>query len=390
MDGDPIIRPLVGTACEGGDETLLPGSLFGRESRCLSAKDLVLRDPKGQKKPNIAGVCAKVKCGNDKTVSVQLKGYEQNDKQWHECSGDKATVELDGSVFSNGTIECPKYEEVCTGLPKTETLTIKFYNGPQGGDVYDTVVKEDEDEEEEQTNTEHTPVSPAPNPDDNVEKEVNVPTVNEKNGTQTDTKPESTVDTLPQVPPNTSVEVKEEKEEEKDDDDDNETTVTPSGDATISSTTEEDNVSQSADTATVPSDESHDNVSDNSNTSVIPPHNMDSSQKEDSSKPGNAPETKDSQHHEKTPQDEAPQEEEIPPKEGESSKSESPDNNNTGSLANEQGDHNTEKDTDYSEVESSKNPTGVSSGKDSDSSIAISFFGPLMLLVCAVAAVGAL
>ncbi|KAH9588702.1 Peptidase M8, partial [Trypanosoma melophagium] len=151
MDGDPIIRPLVGTACEGGDETLLPGSLFGRESRCLSAKDLVLRDPKGQKKPNIAGVCAKVKCGNDKTVSVQLKGYEQNDKQWHECSGDKATVELDGSVFSNGTIECPKYEEVCTGLPKTETLTVKFYTGAEVRDTHEVLNDKPTEERAEET-----------------------------------------------------------------------------------------------------------------------------------------------------------------------------------------------------------------------------------------------
>ncbi|ORC85124.1 surface protease GP63 [Trypanosoma theileri] len=155
MDGYPIIRPLNGTVCEGGDENLLPGSLLGRDSRCLNAKGLFLRDPNGHRSHTMGGVCAKVKCDNaNKKVSVQLKGYDKKKELiWHECNDDNAAVKLEGSFFESGTIKCPKYEEVCTGLPKTNSLKIKYYSGKQDLEARDVVVNDDDEETGAATNT---------------------------------------------------------------------------------------------------------------------------------------------------------------------------------------------------------------------------------------------
>ncbi|ORC83623.1 putative surface protease GP63 [Trypanosoma theileri] len=165
MDGDAIIRPFIGTDCEDGNETLLPGSLFGRDSRCLKAEGLKITGS-SDTHLNIAGVCAKVKCDNEKKeVSVQLKGYTENNKEWHECSDDKANVELTDSEFSGGTIKCPKYEEVCIGLLETEAPSnITFYNGTKFTDGYVDLHDENKEEEEKTTKNFEPPHSQSVSP----------------------------------------------------------------------------------------------------------------------------------------------------------------------------------------------------------------------------------
>ncbi|ORC89984.1 putative surface protease GP63, putative,metallopeptidase [Trypanosoma theileri] len=141
MDNYPIIKPLIGTACEGGEESLMPGSLVSNMSRCLKAENLKLK--KGDMK--VLGVCAKLKCEDGKKVSVQLKGYGKD--EWHNCEEDKNEIKLVGSEFSEGSIKCPKYEEVCIGLLEAEVPTsIKFYNGKSVTDGYVGDVKDEEKE----------------------------------------------------------------------------------------------------------------------------------------------------------------------------------------------------------------------------------------------------
>ncbi|ORC89326.1 putative surface protease GP63 [Trypanosoma theileri] len=379
MDGYPIIKPLIGTACEDGNETLLSGSLFGRDSRCLKADGLKLKDSNGTPL-NIAGVCAKVKCDNEKKkVSVQLKGYEENKEEWHDCENDdKATVKLDGSVFSGGTIECPKYEEVCTGMPKTNSLKIKYYSGTQDLEAREVVVNDDDEKKEEvvkdpnhnengETNEEEPPASPPTVPGDVVEENEEVPPENDNNGTETGKEPGT-----PEVPPTTNGETMEEEEVKEEDEEKenekNETDVVPSGNGT---TTEEGSGKQPTDTTTGPSDESHEEVNNNSSASEVPPNTEDSPQ-------------------EKPSQGENSPEAEIPSEEIESSKPESPDKNDTTNIENGQDDNNTGNDSTDGNVENTNTPTGVNTGGNADKSIALSFFEPLMLLVCVVAAVVAL
>ncbi|ORC83624.1 surface protease GP63 [Trypanosoma theileri] len=372
MDSYPIIKPLIGTTCEGGKETLIPGSVLGTESRCLDVKNPL--DKNGVK---IQGICAKVKCNNEtKKVSV-LKGYKENKEEWHECANDGDEFHLVDSEFNEGSVNCPKYEEVCIGLLETEVPTnIKFHNGTKVTDVYDGDVsggneeKEEVVENQDRTDEEKPPASLPTAPNGDLVENEKVPTENGNNETVTEKEPEDTV-SKPQVPPTTSEEKDNEKvptengsdgaetekepvgttntsevppnreEEEEKENENNETVVAPGGDG---ATTEEESEKHPTDKPTGPSDESNENVSNSS--SGVPPNTED------------------------LPQGESPQETETPSNEVESSKPESPDNNGTTNNGNGQNDHNT--------------------GKDADNSITLSFFEPLMLLVCVVAAVVAL
>ncbi|ORC88453.1 surface protease GP63 [Trypanosoma theileri] len=172
MDGVPFIRPLMGTACEGGNPSLMPGSVLGPDSRCLTADGLVLRDSKSTAL-TIAGVCAKVKCEDDKKVSVQLK--QDGGNNWHDCSQAGKSinlVNLDSSTFSSGSIKCPKYEEVCTGLPKTESTKIKFYNGTGGTAMYEVDANDDEQSKKGEKATEgHNRVQNSDSSSDAVKKD---------------------------------------------------------------------------------------------------------------------------------------------------------------------------------------------------------------------------
>ncbi|ORC90018.1 surface protease GP63 [Trypanosoma theileri] len=165
MNGVPFIRSLKGTACEGGEESLMPGSILSNMSRCLNVEKPVNFSEGDQKNGvKVYGICAKVKCEKEtKKVSVLLKG-ENEKESWHDCSDGKKTFDVvAGSVFSGGKIECPKFEEVCTGLLEAETPTnIKFYDGTEVTNGYkgDVIpVKEEEDEGNDQNSSSASPSS---------------------------------------------------------------------------------------------------------------------------------------------------------------------------------------------------------------------------------------
>ncbi|ORC90674.1 putative surface protease GP63 [Trypanosoma theileri] len=148
MKGCPIIRPFQETMCENGKETLMPGSIVDKMSRCLDLKETVEIDENG-KEVKVQGICAKVKCDNGK-VHVHYKGDKEKvngEQEWHECT-EEGTINLQGSVFTSGTIVCPKYAEVCTGLPETEPFNIPYE---------EVVEKPEEEEEEEKPEEEENP-----------------------------------------------------------------------------------------------------------------------------------------------------------------------------------------------------------------------------------------
>ncbi|ORC89986.1 surface protease GP63, partial [Trypanosoma theileri] len=140
-----VIKPFKETMCENGNETLMPGSIVDKMSRCLSVKDPQIKDVNGNG-VTVQGICAKVKCENGK-VLVHYKGNkEQNGKEkWRTCENDGQQINLEGSVISGGTIVCPKYEEVCTKLPETDPPAVEYeeYVEPQ---------KNKEKKEEEEAN----------------------------------------------------------------------------------------------------------------------------------------------------------------------------------------------------------------------------------------------
>ncbi|ORC84927.1 surface protease GP63 [Trypanosoma theileri] len=152
MNGYKFIRSLEGTGCEDGKEDLLPGSVLGQDSRCLNLEN-PLEFKKGDNGNGVMfqGICAKVKCNNKtRNVSVQLKGYEDEEKNWRQCSDESATIKLEDSEFIGGTIRCPKYEEVCTGLLGAELPTnIRFFSGKSITHVYDVDVNGKKEEKQE-------------------------------------------------------------------------------------------------------------------------------------------------------------------------------------------------------------------------------------------------
>ncbi|ORC92825.1 surface protease GP63, partial [Trypanosoma theileri] len=113
MNHCPAIKPLASTSCEDGDSTQMPGSLLGPRSRCLKGESLELKEPSAENKP-MGDICANVRCGENNTVMVQYKG----DDNWYECPDGENIKPSEKSVFSKGMIVCPKYHEVCTGLPE--------------------------------------------------------------------------------------------------------------------------------------------------------------------------------------------------------------------------------------------------------------------------------
>ncbi|ORC89328.1 surface protease GP63 [Trypanosoma theileri] len=171
MKGCPIIKPFQETMCENGNETLMPGSIVDKMSRCLSVKDPQIKDVNGND-VTVQGICAKVKCEDGK-VHVQYKG-QKSKETWHVCENDGDTIDLQGSVFSGGTIVCPKYAEVCTGLPETEPFNIS----------YTEVVnpKEREEDSKEETKEESNSSS---------NSEASGVSVNAESGTSTNTQGES-------------------------------------------------------------------------------------------------------------------------------------------------------------------------------------------------------
>ncbi|ORC85908.1 surface protease GP63 [Trypanosoma theileri] len=119
-NGCPIVKPLKETTCESGNVELMPGSIVSKMSRCLNVKEPEFSEGDQRNGVTVKGICAKVKCENGK-VSVQYKGMK--DTHWIECSGENATIKLESSAFKGGSIVCPRYEEVCTGLPDLVDVT---------------------------------------------------------------------------------------------------------------------------------------------------------------------------------------------------------------------------------------------------------------------------
>ncbi|ORC83439.1 surface protease GP63 [Trypanosoma theileri] len=123
MDDYPIIKPFSSTSCEKGTETQMPGSVVGKESRCLKGENLTLKEP-NEDGPFVGDICAKVKCDkNTKKVSVQYSGT----KDWQECKDGK--VDVTGSTeFASGSILCPNYTEVCNDFSEVRDInfTIEY------------------------------------------------------------------------------------------------------------------------------------------------------------------------------------------------------------------------------------------------------------------------
>ncbi|ORC91499.1 surface protease GP63 [Trypanosoma theileri] len=107
MDYCPVIEPTFKTSCELGDENEMPGSILSSTSRCLDVNFVRLRNEDVNDK--VKGICAEVKCENG-TLKVQYKG----NKNWYECRDGGYIDYLQGSVFDDGRILCPKYTDVCT------------------------------------------------------------------------------------------------------------------------------------------------------------------------------------------------------------------------------------------------------------------------------------
>ncbi|ORC91501.1 surface protease GP63 [Trypanosoma theileri] len=175
----PIIKPFQQTMCEKGNETLMPGSIVDKMSRCLNVEELQFNDGNNVTGLKVQGICAKVKCEDDKqTVSVQLKGQESKET-WHVCEND-GTTNLDGSVFKKGTIiRCPKYEEVCTGLPETEPFNISYTEVNVSEDVVEEPKQEEKEKETKDQNNSST------------NSEVSGDVANTESGTSTNTQGES-------------------------------------------------------------------------------------------------------------------------------------------------------------------------------------------------------
>ncbi|ORC85912.1 surface protease GP63, partial [Trypanosoma theileri] len=124
-NGCPIVKPLKETTCESGDVALMPGSIVSKMSRCLNVdKPLEFSEGVQRNGVTVKGICAKVKCENGK-VHVQYKGKEDT-TEWIECKKDGHEITLEGSAFKGGSIVCPRYEEVCTGLNETDLPTIEY------------------------------------------------------------------------------------------------------------------------------------------------------------------------------------------------------------------------------------------------------------------------
>ncbi|ORC85920.1 surface protease GP63 [Trypanosoma theileri] len=120
MDGYSIIKPIPETSCEEDELDLMPGSLVGKESRCLKGEGLKLQIPNKKNLP-VGDICAKVKCEKNK-VFVWYNGT--ND--WQECSDGKKIDVKDSTEFTGGSIVCPNYAEVCTELNSTVDFYITY------------------------------------------------------------------------------------------------------------------------------------------------------------------------------------------------------------------------------------------------------------------------
>ncbi|EKF39512.1 surface protease GP63, putative, partial [Trypanosoma cruzi marinkellei] len=103
--------------CSDVTVTSLPGSLTGDNSWCLDAELVETKDKSKHK--NVKGVCAQVLC-EEGTVKVKYR----EDSGFQPCREDtQISVKLYG-FKEDGTINCPKYGEVCTIAANGSSLVI--------------------------------------------------------------------------------------------------------------------------------------------------------------------------------------------------------------------------------------------------------------------------
>ncbi|KAF5213656.1 hypothetical protein ECC02_013807 [Trypanosoma cruzi] len=105
MEYCPFIAPMNGTGCMDGDEAIMPGSVVGPSSRCLTGENLRMGSTV------VGDVCVRLRCGEG-TLSVRYRGSEE----WHPCAPGQTLTPP--APFTAGSIRCPLFSDVCLTMLK--------------------------------------------------------------------------------------------------------------------------------------------------------------------------------------------------------------------------------------------------------------------------------
>ncbi|KAF8281493.1 putative surface protease GP63 [Trypanosoma cruzi] len=105
MEYCPFIAPMNGTGCMDGDEAIMPGSVVGPSSRCLTGENLRMGSTV------VGDVCVQLRCGKG-TLSVRYRGSEE----WHPCAPGQTLTPP--APFTAGSIRCPLFSDVCLTMLK--------------------------------------------------------------------------------------------------------------------------------------------------------------------------------------------------------------------------------------------------------------------------------
>ncbi|PWV01242.1 putative surface protease GP63 [Trypanosoma cruzi] len=105
MEYCPFIAPMNGTGCMDGDEAIMPGSVVGPSSRCLTGENLRMGSTV------VGDVCVQLRCGEG-TLSVRYRGSEE----WHPCAPGQTLTPP--APFTAGSIRCPSFSDVCLTMLK--------------------------------------------------------------------------------------------------------------------------------------------------------------------------------------------------------------------------------------------------------------------------------
>lgn len=116
MDYCPVIQGLSNAACNTGSLSVIPGSVISDSSRCFDATSLIVKTTYA----TTNALCAQVHCDNATgTYEIAVNGAGS----WLSCGtgGTGYTVSpfsTSPNMFvSGGTIDCPRYEDVCYANP---------------------------------------------------------------------------------------------------------------------------------------------------------------------------------------------------------------------------------------------------------------------------------
>ncbi|RNC44719.1 surface protease GP63 [Trypanosoma cruzi] len=88
-----------------GDEAIMPGSVVGPSSRCLTGENLRMGSTV------VGDVCVQLRCGEG-TLSVRYRGSEE----WHPCAPGQTLTPP--APFTAGSIRCPLFSDVCLTMLK--------------------------------------------------------------------------------------------------------------------------------------------------------------------------------------------------------------------------------------------------------------------------------